>query len=41
MNFKPGEYIKKMIFQSVTQAARKKENFRVLPTVTHDFLVTN
>ena len=31
VNFKPGEYIKKMIFQSVTQAARKKENFRVLP----------
>ena len=32
VNFKSGEYIKKMIFQSVTQAARKKENFRVLPT---------
>ena len=32
VNFKPGEYIKKMIFQSVTQAARIKENFRVLPT---------
>ena len=31
VNFKSGEYIKKMIFQSVTQAARKKENFRVLP----------
>ena len=32
VNFKPGEYIKKMIFQSVTQAARIKENFQVLPT---------
>ena len=32
VNFKPDEYIKKMIFQSVTQAARIKENFRVLPT---------
>ena len=32
VNFMPDEYIKKMIFQSVTQAARIKENFRVLPT---------
>ena len=32
VNFKPGEYIKKIIFQSVTQTARKKDNFRVLLT---------
>ena len=32
VNFKPGEYIKKTIFQSETQAAWKKENFRVLLT---------
>ena len=25
MNFEPGEYIRMMIFQSVTQAARKKK----------------
>ena len=25
MNFEPGEYMRKMIFQSVTQAAQKKK----------------
>ena len=31
MNFEPGEYIRTMIFQSVTQAAQKKKVW-VLPT---------
>ena len=43
VNFKPGEYIKKMIFQSETQAAWKKENFASAPNSsgTYDFLVTD
>ena len=35
VNFKPGEYMRMMFIQSVTQVARKK--IRVLPTGGHRF----
>ena len=42
VNFEPGEYMRNMIFQSVTQAAWKKK-IRVLPIggQTYDILVTS
>ena len=42
VDFEPGEYMRNMIFQSVTQAARKKK-IRVLPIdgQTYDILVTS
>ena len=42
VNFEPGEYMRNMIFQSVTQAAWKKK-IRLLPVggQTYDILVTS
>ena len=39
MKFKPGEYTRKMIFQSVTQAAGKKKGSTPNGRPTYDLLV--
>ena len=40
MNFGPGEYMKKMIFQSMTQVTRKKNPSTPHGSRTHVLLVT-
>ena len=39
--FKPGEYTRKMIFQSMTQAARKKKSTTPNRSRSYDLLVTS